>query len=57
MIEFDSVLKRGLVYWGLNHSLNAMEEFEYCINEGHSCSYKLALLRFHYCVIRLLSLT
>lgn len=57
MVEFDPVLKWILVYWVLKYNLNAMEEFEYCINEGCSCNHILGLLRFHYCMIRCFSLT
>lgn len=52
MVEFDPVLKWVLVYGVLNYHLNAVEEFEYCINEGRSCNHRLALLRFHCCVIK-----
>lgn len=45
MVEFDPVLKEVLVYWVLNSDLNAMEEFEYCTNEGHSCNHKLGIVQ------------
>lgn len=55
LVEFDLCFEWVLVYWVLKYNLNAIEE--YCINEGPSCNHKLALLRFHYCVIRFFSLT